>query len=97
MNVIIGTAGSGKTKDLLKKAIEEKLPILEINPTKANKLRERALMWFGEPVEIFDLETIGDYSGQILVDDLDKAFAQLVDMIHGNKIRVNSATVTVKD
>ena len=54
-------------------------------------------MWFGEPVEIFDLETIGDYSGQILVDDLDKAFAQLVDMIHGNKIRVNSATVTVKD
>ena len=97
MNVIIGTAGSGKTKDLIKKAIDEKLPILEINPLRAKKLRERAMTWFGESIEIFDLETIGDYSGQILVDDIDKAFSLLVDMIHGNKVRVNAATVTIKD
>lgn len=97
MHIIIGTAGSGKTKDLIQKAIDEQLPIFEVNPLKAKRLRERALTWFGESIEIFDLETIGDYTGKVLVDDIDKAFATLVELIHGNMIRVSSATITTND
>lgn len=94
MNIIIGTAGSGKTRDLIKKAIEEQLPIFEVNPKRALKLKERAMQYFGETVEVFTLETIGDYTGKVLVDDLDKAFATLIELIHGNMIRVSSATIT---
>lgn len=97
MNIIIGTAGSGKTKDLIKKAIDEQLPIFEVNPKRALKLKERAMSYFGETIEVFTLETIGDYTGKILVDDIDKAFAALVELIHGNMIKVDSATITTKD
>ena len=97
MNIIIGTAGSGKTRDLIKKAIDEQLPIFEINPKRALKLKERAMSYFGETIEVFTLETIGDYTGKILVDDIDKAFAALVELIHGNMIKVDSATITTKD
>ena len=97
MNIIIGTAGSGKTRDLIKKAIDEQLPIFEVNPKRALKLKERAMSYFGETIEVFTLETIGDYTGKILVDDIDKAFAALVELIHGNMIKVDSATITTKD
>ena len=94
MNIIIGIAGSGKTKDLIKKAIDEQLPIFEVDPKRALKLKERAMSYFGETVEVYTLETIGDYSGKILVDDLDKAFVTLVELIHGNTVSLSSATIT---
>ena len=97
MHIIIGTAGSGKTRDLIQKAIDEQLPIFEVDPRKALKLKERAMKYFNQTVTVYTLETIGDYSGKILVDDIDKAFATLVELIHGNMIRVSSATITTND
>ena len=50
MHIIIGTAGSGKTKDLIQKAIDEQLPIFEVDPRKALKIKERAMKYFNQTV-----------------------------------------------
>lgn len=80
MNLIIGKNDSGKTRQLIKQSLDTGIPIFVLYEGKAESLRAKALTYFGESLFVVTPQdfTSGTYSGEILIDDLEKAFTQLL-------------------
>ena len=80
MKYIIGKNDSDKTKQLIRQSIDTGIPIFALYEGKAESLRAKALTYFGEKLFVVTPKdfTSGIYSGKILVDDLEKAFTQLL-------------------
>jgi hypothetical protein len=97
VKVIVGKNDSGKTRQLIKQSLETDTPIFVLYETKADSIRTKALSYFGKPVRVVTPQSIssGEYSGDILVDDLEKAFATLLAAyVHTADFNVVAATIT---
>lgn len=98
MKIIVGKVGSGKTKELIGYALQENLPILTLTKQKEASLIEKSLAYYDKIVTVLDLESAKEYKGDILVDDIDKAFNIMLSQITGNNnIKLSGAVLSAED
>ena len=97
MKLIVGKNDSGKTRVLIKHSLDTGIPIFALYDSKAESIRAKALSYFGKPVQVVTPNDLaqGQYTGEILVDDLEKAFtALLADFTKSSNFTVAAATIT---
>jgi hypothetical protein len=80
MKLIVGKNDSGKTRTLIEHSLATGIPIFALYDSKAESLRAKSLSYFNTLVGVVTAQDIssGNYKGDILVDDLEKAFSQLL-------------------
>lgn len=97
MKLIVGNNDSGKTRALIKHSLDTGIPIFALYDSKAESIRAKSLSYFGRPVFVVtpnDL-TQNNYTGDILVDDIEKAFTMLLsDFVRSSSFSVAGATIT---
>lgn len=97
MKLIVGKNDTGKTRELIKYGLEQDIPILALYDSKAESLRAKSINYFNKLVRVItpnDLMQNG-YMGDILVDDLEKAFAVLLsDFVQSSAFTIIGATIT---
>lgn len=87
---------AGKTKELIKLSLTTDAPILALTATKINSLKEKSAAYFGENVKVITLDEARNYSGSILIDDLDEMISAILQQALNNKsIDVSAAVVTI--
>jgi hypothetical protein len=97
MKFIVGKNDSGKTRELIKQSLDRGIPIFALYESKAESLRAKSISYFGKAVQVVTPQdfAFGSYRGDILVDDMEKAFtALLADFIRTTNFNVITATVT---
>jgi hypothetical protein len=97
MKIIVGKNDSGKTRLLIKQSIDSGIPIFALYESRADSLRAKALSYFGKPIMVVTPNDFmqGTYAGDILVDDMEKAFTSLLAAyLHTSDFNVVAATVT---
>lgn len=97
MKFTVGKNDTGKTRALLKQSLDTGVPIFVLYEHKAESLREKSFSYFGKAARVVTPQDFanGDYSGDILVDDMDKAFNTLLAAyIHSYDFNVVGATLT---
>jgi hypothetical protein len=97
MNLIVDKNDSGKTRKLIQQSLETGIPIFVLYDRKADSLREKAHSYFGKTVKVVTPQdfTANGYTGDILVDDMDKAFNTLLAAyIHSYDFNIAGATLT---
>ena len=77
MKIIVGKNATGKTKELLQYSFDSNIPILAVTESKANSLKEKSLAYFSRPANVVTLVDLAKNAeiSKILVDDIEKAFA----------------------
>jgi hypothetical protein len=96
MKFIIDKNCAGKTRALIKQSLDSGIPIFALYQSKAESLREKSLSYFDRVVQVVTPQDFADgYTGDILIDDMDKAFQTLL-AAHLNSFNFNivSATLT---
>jgi hypothetical protein len=97
MKLIVGKNDSGKTRELIKYSLDNDIPIFALYDGKAESIRAKSVSYFGKRARVItpnDLTT-GEPVGEILVDDLEKAFAMLLaDFVRSTNFTVAGATIT---
>jgi hypothetical protein len=80
MKIIVGKNATGKTKELLQYSLDSDIPILAVTESKANSLREKSLAYFSRPANVVTLADLSENAdiSKILVDDIEKAFAVML-------------------
>lgn len=97
MKIIVDKNSTGKTRALIKQSIDQSIPIFALYEGKAESLRAKAINYFGKTVTVVTPGdfTSGNYSGDILVDDMEKAFVTLLaSYLNTSDFNVITATVT---
>ena len=95
MEIIYGQNCSGKTKQLIEKSLKEDTPILVFSPMKASSLEEKSIVYFNQKVKTLYYTDLGDYSGKVLIDDLDKNLDFIIKLALDNcKIGVDAITLS---
>jgi hypothetical protein len=96
MTVFVGKNDSGKTKALIKQSLETGTPIFVLYDSKAESIRAKAFSYFGKSVSVVTPTDLAQgYSGDILVDDIEKAFAVLLaDYVKSSNFTITGATIT---
>ena len=97
MRIIIGKNSTGKTRALIKQSLEQGIPIFALYEGKAESLRAKSFSYFGKPVDVVTPTdfTSGVYTGDILVDDMEKAFTTLLaSFLNTSNFNVVAATIT---
>ena len=96
MKLITGKNDSGKTKSLIKHSLDTGTPIFVLYDSKAESIKAKALSYFSKSVNVVTPSDLAQgYSGDILVDDIEKAFAVLLaDYVKSYNFTVAGATIT---
>lgn len=97
MKIIVDKNSTGKTRTLIKQSIDHGIPIFALYDGKAESLRTKAFSYFGKAVDVVTPNdfTSGNYKGDILVDDMEKAFITLLaSYLNTADFNVIAATVT---
>jgi hypothetical protein len=95
MKLIIGKNDSGKTRELIKQSLETNTPIFALYESKAEAIRNKSFSYFGKIATVLTPNDLTSYSGEILVDDLEKAFAALLaDYVGFTNFTIAGATIT---
>jgi hypothetical protein len=97
MKLIVGKNDSGKTRVLIKHSLDTGIPIFALYDSKAESIRAKAISYFGKPVHVVTPNDLAqnNYAGEILVDDIEKAFTTLLaDFIKTANFNVAGATIT---
>lgn len=97
MKLIVGKNDSGKTRVLIKHSLDTGIPIFALYDSKAESIRAKAISYFGKPVHVVTPNDFmqGTYTGEILVDDMEKAFTSLLaTYLHTSDFNVVAATAT---
>ena len=97
MKYMVGKNDTGKTRALIKQSIDTGVPIFVLYESKAESLRSKAYSYFGKAVKVVTPQdfALNSYTGDILVDDMDKAFNTLLAAyIHSYDFNVVGATLT---
>ena len=84
MKIIAGQNCTGKTKQLIEYALENELPILVFSPSKADSLIEKSKAYFGRIVNTLYYKDAADYTGPVLIDDLDEVISYAVQLAFPN-------------
>lgn len=80
MKVILWPRGSGKTRELIRFALDNNYSILAFTPSKASSLREKSLAYFGCSVPVIQYPE--QCSGPVVVDDAEEVIPQLLHLIY---------------
>ena len=97
MKLIVGKNDSGKTRELIKYSLETNIPIFALYDSKAESIRAKAISYFGKPVRVITPNDLAqnNYIGDILVDDIEKAFTVLLaDFVRSNSFTIAGVTIT---
>ncbi len=97
MKYMVGKNDTGKTRALIKQSLDTDVPIFVLYDSKAESLRAKAYSYFGKSVRVITPQdfAVNGYTGDILVDDMDKAFNTLLAAyIHSYDFNVVGATLT---
>ena len=97
MKLIVDKNDTGKTRALIKQSLDNDIPIFALYEGKADSLKAKALSYFEKPVRVVTPQDFinKEYSGPILVDDLDKAFNTLLAAyVHSYAFTIAGATIT---
>ena len=97
MKLIAGKNDSGKTRVLIKHSLDTGIPIFALYDSKAESIRAKSLSYFGKSVWVVTPNDLAQnyYAGELLVDDLEKAFtALLTDFVKSSNFSVVGATIT---
>lgn len=97
MKLIVGKNDSGKTRELIKYSLDKDIPIFAMYDGKAESIRAKSISYFGKQVRVVTPNNLaaGEHIGEILVDDLEKAFTMLLaDFVRSTSFTVAGATIT---
>lgn len=96
MKVIVGKNDSGKTRELIAYSLEAGIPIFVLYDSKAESIRAKAISYFNRVVKVVTPNDLANgYAGDLLVDDIEKAFsALLADFVKSSNFAVAAATIT---
>jgi hypothetical protein len=97
MKLIVGKNDTGKTRALIEHSLETDIPIFALYDSKAESLRAKSISYFGKAARVITPNDMvqNQYVGDILVDDIDKAFtALLADFVKSYGFNVAGATIT---
>ena len=94
MKIICKENCSGKTKELIRESLDKDIPILVFNEMKRRSLEEKAMAYFTKHVRTLTLEEAKQYSGDILIDDIDKNISSIIRGLTGNS-NIDVATITL--
>ena len=97
MKLIVGKNDSGKTRELIKHSLDTGIPIFALYDSKAASIKAKAVSYFGKPVYVVTPNDLAQnqYTGEILVDDIEKTFTTLLsDFVRSYSFTVAGATVT---
>jgi hypothetical protein len=80
MKIIVGKNATGKTRELLQYSLDSNIPILAVTESKANSLKEKSLAYFSRSAKVITLADLSESTeiSEILVDDIEKAFAVML-------------------
>ena len=96
MKIIANKNCTGKTKELIKESLETNTPILALTPLKERSLKEKSLAYFNKNVNVLNVEEAKTYSGNILIDDLDKNISDILKLLlNNNEIDVSGIVVNM--
>ena len=84
MKIIAGENCTGKTKQLIEYSLENDIPILAFTPSKMDSLIEKSKAYFGRIVDVMYYKDALDYSGKVLIDDLDEVLPDIMRFILPN-------------
>lgn len=84
MKIIAGQNCTGKTKQLIEYALENELPILVFSRSKADSLVEKSMAYFGRVVSTLHYTDAAEYTGAVLIDDLDQVISYAVQLAFPN-------------
>ena len=94
MKVICKENCSGKTKELIRESLDKNLPILVFTESKRRSLEEKAMAYFQQRVRTLNVDEAKEYSGKVLIDDIDKNISSLVRCAVGN-VGIDVETITL--
>ena len=97
MRLIVGKNDSGKTRELIKYSLDTGIPIFALYGNKAESIKAKAISYFNKPVYVLTPNDLmqNNYTGEILVDDIEKAFAALLaDFTQSSNFTIAAATIT---
>lgn len=80
MKIILGKNDTGKTRALIEQSLVQDIPIFALSRSKADSLQAKSISYFGKLVKVVTADdlTCHSYSGDILVDDMEKLFTTLL-------------------
>ena len=97
MKIISGKNDTGKTRALIQHSLENDIPIFALYESAAEALKAKSISYFGRVVKVVTINDFvnNNYCGDILVDDLDKAFSSLLAaQINSFNFTLTGATIT---
>jgi hypothetical protein len=98
MKIIVGKNATGKTRELLQYSFDSNIPILAVTESKANSLREKSLVYFSRHANVVTLADLAENTeiSKILVDDIEKAFAIMLqtNFVARSNLSVEGFTAT---
>jgi hypothetical protein len=97
MKLIVGKNDTGKTRELIKYSLDNDIPIFALYNGKAESIRAKSINYFGKLVRVVTPNDLAQktYTGDILVDDLEKAFTALLsDFVRTPSFNIVCATIT---
>jgi hypothetical protein len=99
MKIIVGKNATGKTKELLRYSLDNNIPILAVTGSKANSLREKSLAYFSRPANVLTLTDLAENAeiSKVLVDDIEKAFAVMLQTHFSAKSNISIVGFTATE
>lgn len=97
MKIILGKNDTGKTRTLIEQSIINDIPIFALTSSKADSLQAKSISYFGKLVKVVTADDLAcrNYSGDILVDDMEKLFTTLLAAYtKSSDYNIVAATVT---
>ena len=80
MKIIAGKNDTGKTRVLIQQSLDSNVPIFALYESAAESLRAKSMSYFNKVVRVVTPQDFrnGNYTGPILVDDMEKTFSNLL-------------------
>ena len=95
MKVICKENCSGKTKELIRESLDTNVPILVLDERKKLSLEEKSIAYFQQLVKTLTLDEAKDYTGSVMIDDVDKSLSALLRYaLNNNYIDVDTVTLS---
>ena len=98
MQVIQAGKGSGKTAQLIKKSLDENVPICTLLKSQANRIVETSFELYGKACRVVSLEDIEKrkYAGPIFFDDADDLIKEYIFNLNP-QVSVKCVTLTAEN
>ena len=98
MKIIARPSCTGKTKELLELSFTTGAPIWCLSESKKRSLEDKALYYFGKPANVLcGAELLNSDASSILIDDIEKIIAFLVNDYASQPVEVIGLTITTEN